>query len=122
MKNSTLFDLEGHNIVITGGGGVIAGALAEALVNAGAKVSLWGRSKSRPIEEAADLLAKYERGEKEGRILDPAFWPKRENKCFDYSGCEFLPLCSHPDNWEIYLRTYRQRRILYKEELNEMQR
>ena len=33
-----MFGLEGKNVVITGGAGVIAGTLAEALVRAGAKV------------------------------------------------------------------------------------
>ena len=39
-----MFSLEGQTVVITGGGGVLAGAVAEALLNAGAAVSLWGRS------------------------------------------------------------------------------
>jgi NAD(P)-dependent dehydrogenase (short-subunit alcohol dehydrogenase family) len=36
-----MFGLEGKTTAITGGGGVIAGALAEALLKAGGKVSLW---------------------------------------------------------------------------------
>jgi len=36
-----MFGLDGKTVVITGGGGVIAGALSEALLNAGAKVVLW---------------------------------------------------------------------------------
>ena len=39
-----MFSLEGQTAVVTGGGGVLAGAVAEALLNAGAAVSLWGRS------------------------------------------------------------------------------
>ncbi len=36
-----MFGLAGRTTAITGGGGVIAGALAEALLKAGGKVSLW---------------------------------------------------------------------------------
>jgi NAD(P)-dependent dehydrogenase (short-subunit alcohol dehydrogenase family) len=38
-----MFSLEGKTVVITGGGGVLAGAIGEALLKAGAAVSLWGR-------------------------------------------------------------------------------
>jgi len=37
----SMFSLEGKTVAITGGGGVIAGALSEAFLRAGAKVSLW---------------------------------------------------------------------------------
>jgi NAD(P)-dependent dehydrogenase (short-subunit alcohol dehydrogenase family) len=37
-----MFGLEGSVAAITGGGGVLAGHMAEALLNAGARVSLWG--------------------------------------------------------------------------------
>ena len=46
-----LFSIRGKLVVITGGGGVIAGALAEALLRAGAALSLWGRG--RPSLDAA---------------------------------------------------------------------
>lgn len=36
-----MFGLEGKTVAVTGGGGVIAGALSEALLKAGASVSLW---------------------------------------------------------------------------------
>jgi len=52
-----LFSLEGKNIVITGGAGVIAAALAEALVRAGAKVCLWGRGTHHPVAEAVKKVA-----------------------------------------------------------------
>ncbi|MFA6815474.1 MAG: SDR family oxidoreductase [Lentisphaeria bacterium] len=39
-----LFSLSGHTAVITGGGGVLCGAIAEAYLKAGAKVILWGRT------------------------------------------------------------------------------
>jgi NAD(P)-dependent dehydrogenase (short-subunit alcohol dehydrogenase family) len=38
-----LFGLSGKVVVITGGGGVLAGGMTEALLRAGATVSLWGR-------------------------------------------------------------------------------
>jgi NAD(P)-dependent dehydrogenase (short-subunit alcohol dehydrogenase family) len=37
-----MFSLAGKTVAITGGGGVIAGAMAEAFLRAGAKVALWG--------------------------------------------------------------------------------
>ena len=40
-----MFGLEGRTVAITGGGGVIAGAMSEALLKAGAKVSLWDIDK-----------------------------------------------------------------------------
>ena len=40
-----MFGCENSVVAITGGGGVIAGALAEALLKAGAKVSLWDISQ-----------------------------------------------------------------------------
>jgi NAD(P)-dependent dehydrogenase (short-subunit alcohol dehydrogenase family) len=36
-----MFSLEGRSVAITGGGGVIAGAMSEAFLKAGAKVALW---------------------------------------------------------------------------------
>ena len=36
-----MFGLQGRTVVITGGGGAIAGAMSEALLKAGAKVALW---------------------------------------------------------------------------------
>ena len=36
-----MFSLDGKTVALTGGGGAIAGALAEALLRAGANVSLW---------------------------------------------------------------------------------
>jgi NAD(P)-dependent dehydrogenase (short-subunit alcohol dehydrogenase family) len=38
-----LFGLAGKVAVVTGGGGVLAGSIAEALLGSGARVSLWGR-------------------------------------------------------------------------------
>jgi NAD(P)-dependent dehydrogenase (short-subunit alcohol dehydrogenase family) len=62
----TMFGLSGKTAAITGGGGIIAGALAEALMGAGANVSLWDVMK-RDVEEAAARLGK-EKGA-EDRVL-----------------------------------------------------
>jgi len=40
-----MFGLEGTRVAITGGGGVIAGAMSEALLKAGASVALWDIKK-----------------------------------------------------------------------------
>jgi len=53
-----LFSLEGKNVIITGGAGVIAGNMAEALIKAGAKVCLWGRGTHHPVAEAVAAIAK----------------------------------------------------------------
>jgi NAD(P)-dependent dehydrogenase (short-subunit alcohol dehydrogenase family) len=50
-----MFGLEATVGVITGGAGVIAGALAEALLQAGARVALWGHRRAT-IEEALRRL------------------------------------------------------------------
>jgi NAD(P)-dependent dehydrogenase (short-subunit alcohol dehydrogenase family) len=47
-----LFTLEGKNIVVTGGAGMIAGVLSAELVKAGANVCLWGRGVNHPVAEA----------------------------------------------------------------------
>lgn len=46
-----MFDLSGKTAVITGGGGVLAGVMAESLIAAGATVSLWGRGRSAPVAD-----------------------------------------------------------------------
>ncbi|UCB46082.1 MAG: SDR family oxidoreductase [Spirochaetota bacterium] len=51
-----LFGLSGKVAVITGGGGVLAGAIAEALLRAGANVSLWGRG-NESLESAIKKLS-----------------------------------------------------------------
>jgi NAD(P)-dependent dehydrogenase (short-subunit alcohol dehydrogenase family) len=51
-----MFGYEGRTVAITGGGGVIAGALAEALLSAGARVSLWGIHRAG-VEAARARLA-----------------------------------------------------------------
>ncbi len=53
-----MFGLEDTTAVITGGGGVLPGAIAEALLKAGAKVSLWGRGRSIAMKDAAEQIVK----------------------------------------------------------------
>ena len=61
-----LFGLSGRTVVITGGSGVIAGAMAETLLRAGATVSLWGRHEETLAEAAGRVGAAA--GAEEGRI------------------------------------------------------
>ena len=71
-------------------------------------------------QKAEDLKEKFDRaGDK---LLDPHYWPKEDSQCGNWSGCEFMPLCRNPSNWEIYLRTYKQRKMLYKEERTELEK
>jgi NAD(P)-dependent dehydrogenase (short-subunit alcohol dehydrogenase family) len=51
-----LFGLGGKTVVLTGGGGVIAGALAEGFLRAGANVALWG-IRAASLDEAKARLA-----------------------------------------------------------------
>ncbi len=55
-----LFSLKGKLIVITGGGGVIAGALSKALLSAGASLSLWGRGRES-LDAAVEMLMPHAR-------------------------------------------------------------
>ena len=50
-----MFGLEGVTVAITGGGGVIAGAMSEALLKAGAKVALWD-IEQKFSDDAVDRL------------------------------------------------------------------
>src|SRR5215831_12631790 len=45
MPDNGIFSLDGEVAVVIGGGGVLAGAMAEGLAVAGAKVALGGRTK-----------------------------------------------------------------------------
>lgn len=53
-----MFDLSGKTAVITGGGGVLAGVMAESLIAAGARVSLWGRGRSAPVADIITEMGK----------------------------------------------------------------
>ncbi len=61
-----IFGLSGKTAVVTGGGGVLAGFMAEALLRAGAGVSLWGH-REESIRETAERLAAAVPGA-EGRV------------------------------------------------------
>jgi NAD(P)-dependent dehydrogenase (short-subunit alcohol dehydrogenase family) len=51
-----LFAMDDKVVVITGGGGVIAGNMAEVLLKAGATVALWGRGKNTPMDQAVKAV------------------------------------------------------------------
>ena len=51
-----MFDLSGKTVALTGGGGVIAGALAEGFLRAGASVSLWDID-AKAVEQARERAA-----------------------------------------------------------------
>jgi NAD(P)-dependent dehydrogenase (short-subunit alcohol dehydrogenase family) len=51
------FDLTGKTAVVTGGSGFLAGCMAEAFLAAGAKVSLWSRSREKLGRARDGLLA-----------------------------------------------------------------
>lgn len=72
-------------------------------------------------QEAEDLLCKYEQAIEQGRLLDPHFWPRCEKHCHDWAGCEYLPLCKHPADWQSYVGTvYQMRELRYDEEEEEV--
>ena len=74
------------------------------------------------IERMAEILKDiYDKLTVE-QLLDPDYWPGMETKCADYSGCEFLPLCLHPNGYEMYLRFYKQRTTLYDLEKEELEK
>lgn len=51
----TLFNLKDRVVIITGGGGIIGGALAEGFVNAGAKVVIIGRTEASLEKKVKNL-------------------------------------------------------------------
>jgi len=48
-----LFSLNGITAVVTGGAGVLCGRMARYMAEAGARVCIWGRGRSRPVDDAA---------------------------------------------------------------------
>ncbi len=78
-------------------------------------------SVGNSIERMAEILKMIYDGLSKEQLLDPNYWPEIETKCSDYSGCEFLPLCLHPNGWEMYLRFYEQRTMLYDLEKEELE-
>ena len=78
-------------------------------------------SVGNSIERMAEILKMIYDGLSKEQLLDPNYWPEMETKCSDYSGCEFLPLCLHPNNYSMYLRFYTQRTMLYDLEKEELE-
>lgn len=72
-----MFDLSGKTVALTGGGGVIAGALAEGFLRAGASVSLWDIDE-KAVEQAREKAATALSGRRDaeagavvaGRVVD----------------------------------------------------
>lgn len=64
-----MFDLSEEIIVITGGTGSIGKSFARALIDSGAKVVLWGRGKSAPLEDVLEEVAQEE-GQREKLSAD----------------------------------------------------
>jgi NAD(P)-dependent dehydrogenase (short-subunit alcohol dehydrogenase family) len=58
-----MFGLDGVTVAITGGGGAIAGAMSEALLDAGAKVALWDVEKRFAEDAVARLTEKRGTGD-----------------------------------------------------------
>jgi NAD(P)-dependent dehydrogenase (short-subunit alcohol dehydrogenase family) len=59
MANNSFSDLKGKVCVITGGGGVIGTAIAEALASAGVKVAILDRREDIATSLASELTSKY---------------------------------------------------------------
>ncbi len=58
MADSGLFSLEGEVAVVVGGGGVLAGAMAEGLAEAGAHVAVAGRTREHAEARAQAIASK----------------------------------------------------------------
>lgn len=57
MPNSGLFSLDNEVAVVIGGGGVLAGAMAEGLADAGARVAILGRTQQNADKRAQSIAA-----------------------------------------------------------------
>jgi NAD(P)-dependent dehydrogenase (short-subunit alcohol dehydrogenase family) len=57
MSETNLFSLDGEVAVVIGGGGVLAGAMAEGLARAGARVAVAGRTKENADKRAQAITA-----------------------------------------------------------------
>lgn len=68
MRHSPLFDLTGKNILVTGGGGVLGGAMSEGFAAAGARVGI----TSLTLEESKAVADRIKKngGEAHGYALD----------------------------------------------------
>src|SRR3954467_14076510 len=58
MANDGLFSLDGDVAVVIGGGGVLAGAMAEGLAEAGARIAIVGRTQANADARAQSIVAK----------------------------------------------------------------
>jgi NAD(P)-dependent dehydrogenase (short-subunit alcohol dehydrogenase family) len=58
MAENGLFSLDGEVAVVIGGGGVLAGAMAEGLAAAGASVAVAGRTQENADKRASSIAAK----------------------------------------------------------------
>jgi NAD(P)-dependent dehydrogenase (short-subunit alcohol dehydrogenase family) len=68
MQLHPLFDLSGKNAVVTGGGGILGGAIAEGLAEAGARVAI----TSLLMEESVSVVKRIrdKGGDAKGYVLD----------------------------------------------------
>jgi NAD(P)-dependent dehydrogenase (short-subunit alcohol dehydrogenase family) len=57
MSETKLFSLDGEVAVVIGGGGVLAGAMAEGLAKAGARVAVAGRTRENAEKRAQAITA-----------------------------------------------------------------
>ena len=64
----SIFDLSGRVAVVTGGNGGIGLGIAQALADAGATVSIWGRNAEKNAKALASITAKG--GKAEARVCD----------------------------------------------------
>ena len=58
MSDTKLFSLDGEVAVVIGGGGVLAGAMAEGLAEVGARIAIAGRTAQHAEERARSIAAK----------------------------------------------------------------
>src|SRR5262245_5490944 len=58
MPDNGLFSLDGDVAVVIGGGGVLAGAMAEGLATAGASVAIAGRTQQNADTRAKSITSK----------------------------------------------------------------
>jgi NAD(P)-dependent dehydrogenase (short-subunit alcohol dehydrogenase family) len=58
MANDGLFSLDGDVAVVIGGGGVLAGAMADGLADAGARIAIVGRTQANADARAQSIAAK----------------------------------------------------------------
>ena len=81
------FSLEGKVAVVTGGTGVLGGAMARGLAAAGARVAVLGRRAARAAEVADEINAAGH----EAMPLRPMFWTRpacrrRDRRCWRDGG------------------------------------